>query len=328
MAKRLVFPSGGRVECENFETRHLSTNDVYVRTHYSLISTGTETIVYNRVFDPGTHWDNWIKYPFYPGYSAVGEIAEVGSGVKQFKIGDMVVVRAAHASSLVVTADECTLLPKEIDPKDAVWFALAKIGAMGAKRAEYNLGDSVLIIGAGPIGQMSLRWANAAGAGNIIVIDRVEKRLKMAKLGGGSHTIAKPVSEAIEDIKESNSGELPKIVVDTTGHPDVFASALNATALLGRVVLLGDTGMPAKQHLTPDVITKGLTIVGAHDSLEDENWNSKIIIRTFFDLVKSGRFNIKGLNTHEFEPEDCKSAYDLAANNRDETMGILFNWMK
>lgn len=326
MAERLVFPSGGCVKCECFDTIPASSNEVCVRTDYSLISTGTETIVFNRMFEAGTHWDQWVKYPFYPGYAAAGEITEIGSSVKKFKVGDRVVLRGGHASSHTVHADACYLLPDGIDSKKATWFALAKIAAMGARRAEYRFGDSVLIIGAGPIGQMSVRWACAAGVENIIVIDRVEQRLAMAKLGGAKHSIAKPISEAMDDIKAANNGELPRVVLDTTGHPDVFSFALHAAAQFGRVVLLGDTGRPSQQHLTYEVVIKGLTIVGAHDSHEDENWNAPKINQVFFDLVKSGRFNIDGLNTHTFDPKDCAEAYDLASNKRDETMGIIFDW--
>jgi hypothetical protein len=51
---------------------------ILVRTRKSLISTGTETICLGRKFAPGTHWDNWVKYPFATGYLHAGEVLEVG----------------------------------------------------------------------------------------------------------------------------------------------------------------------------------------------------------------------------------------------------------
>ena len=54
----------------------------------SLISTGTETICFARRFDPGTHWDHWVQYPFRPGYSTVARVEEVGEGVTGLQPGD------------------------------------------------------------------------------------------------------------------------------------------------------------------------------------------------------------------------------------------------
>lgn len=328
MATRIVFPSANQVAYESFETPSLGEGDVLVHTECSLMSTGTENIVYNRWFDPGTHWDNWVKYPFNPGYSAVGHVTAIGSGVTLHKLGDRVVCRGGHASDHVMHETACYPVPCDLDSEEVSWFALAKIGAMGARVAEYRLADSVLIVGAGPIGQVSIRWAFSAGATNIIVVDSVPDRLELAISGGATHTIAKPIAEAIEDIPALNNGQLTRVVVDTTGHAAVFPYALAAAAMRGRVVLLGDTGCPAQQHLSSDMMGKGLTIIGAHDSHEDALWNSTIIIKAFFELARSGRFKLKGLNSHHFAPKDCLDAYTLATTRRGETMGILFDWSK
>jgi len=92
------------------------------------------------------------------------------------------------------------------------------------------------------------------------------------------------------------------------------------------VVILGDTGSPAEQRLTQDVITRGLTIVGAHDMHVDAQWNDATIISYFFDLVAAGRIPLAGLTSHTFTPDRCADAYALANARRGETMGILFDW--
>jgi len=60
-------------------------------------------------------------------------------------------------------------------------------------------------------------------------------------------------------------GRRADVVYDVTGHHAVFATALPLARKFGTVVLLGDAGNPQLQTLTPDVITRGLRIVGAHD---------------------------------------------------------------
>jgi len=118
-------------------------------------------------------------------------------------------------------------------------------------------------------------------------------------------------------------------VVDSTGSAGVFADCPGLAAHGGTVVVLGDTGSPAEQHLTSDVIMRGLSIVGAHDShsMLKPAWDGdRSIHELFFALVTSGRFNLGGLNTHTFEPSACADAYALANERRGDTMGILFEW--
>jgi 2-desacetyl-2-hydroxyethyl bacteriochlorophyllide A dehydrogenase len=321
---RLVFTGQHQVELQDFSLPLLDAGQVLVRIENSLMSIGTENIVFNRLFDPGTHWDNWVKYPFFPGYSAVGTVVE-SRGVT-LKEGDRVAVRCGHQSFAVADETSCGRIPEDVSFDHAHWFALAKIAFHGALAAEFRLGDSVLVIGAGPIGQMSVRWARAAGAAVIVCVDTAVERLAMARSGGASAVVARPVGEAREEILTATGGDRPRVVIDSTGHPGVFASALSLSARLGRVVLLGDTGRPAAQQLTSDVITRGLTIIGAHDGLETPQWHNASITRYFFDLVASGRFFLQGLNTHFFAPSDCVRAYETANRDRSRTMGIVFRW--
>ena len=326
-ASRIVFNGERQVSLEPRPIGSPGPGHVLIRTVHTLISTGTETIVYNRLFDAGTHWANWVKYPFYPGYAAVGTVQAIGDGTQAFKSGDWVVCRGGHSSHHVVPAAQVFPVPSGIAPTEAVWFALAKIAAMGARAAEHRLGERVLIIGAGPIGQMATRWAAASGPRTLTVIDPVAFRLQRALDGGATDVIDKPIEVAREELLCINGGELPHLVIDTTGNAKVFQQALGAARKFGRVLLLGDTGSPESQHLTPDVVTRGVRILGAHDDHEDASWNMAGITDLFFALMKAGRFNMKNLNTHTFRPTQCQEAYEQASNRRAETMGILFDWL-
>jgi 2-desacetyl-2-hydroxyethyl bacteriochlorophyllide A dehydrogenase len=325
-AQRLVFTGKQQVHLETFDPGSPGPGQILIRTHLSLMSTGTENIVFNRLFDPGTHWDNWVKYPFCPGYSSVGTVEEVGDGVTQFRKGSRVAFRIGHRSHAVEKAADCVLIRDEIPFEQAVWFALTKITFHGAKAAQYVLGDSVLVVGAGPIGQMSIRWARAAGCARIIVIDTAESRLPMARAGGATAVIAAPIGEAREAVLAAGGGKLPRVVIDSTGHAAVFATALSLAADFGRVVVLGDTGAPAQQALTSDVITRGLTIVGAHDAHSNAEWGTITIPHLFFDLVATGRYPMENLTTHIFTPENATDAYTTANRDRATTMGLIFDW--
>ncbi len=326
MEKRIVFNGIRDVELAEFDLPKIEPGKIIVRNCMSMISSGTEMIVFNRSFKKDSHWDKWVKYPFYPGYAAVGIVETAGTETALFKPGDRVVHRASHASAMVINERQCFPVPENILNEEAVWFALAKIAAMGAIKTGVGLGDAVAVIGAGPVGQMAIRWMVAAGAEKVIVIDAAGERLEHAGKGGATHLIRKTAEGALDELAGITDGKLADIVIDTTGIAAVFPDTLRCARKYGRVVLLGDSGYPEQQHLTSDVVLKGLTITGAHDPHETPDWNSEKIIRLLFSLVERDRFNLKGLNTHLFKPEECKEAYDILNRERASTLGVLFNW--
>ncbi|HSI08706.1 MAG TPA: zinc-binding alcohol dehydrogenase [Rariglobus sp.] len=325
LGRRVVFPAANQVEIEHFTPPAPAAGEILVETITSLLSTGTETIAFGRKFEASTHWDNWVRYPFYPGYSSVGTVLAVGAEVSQHKIGDRVAYRIGHRSHHVLKAELCYSVPKEIDPQDAVWFALAKIAGHGVRAAGITLGDAVVVIGAGPIGQMALRWSLACGAGKVLCIDLAEERLKMAKSAGAIPILASH-GNVLESVTLALGGNRPPVVIDSTGNAEVIKTAFSLAANKGLVVLLGDTGSPGSQTLTSDVIIRGLRLVGSHDGHNAPEWNNPVSAGHFFTFLRDGRFSVKNLNTHFFKPEACKEAYTLASEDRLRTMGILFDW--
>jgi 2-desacetyl-2-hydroxyethyl bacteriochlorophyllide A dehydrogenase len=327
MATRIVFPAENTVELEEFEVVDLVPGCVRVRSECSLMSTGTEGIALRRLFDDDSHWALFAQYPFYPGYAVVGVVTEVGDRVEGITLGQRVVTRAPHASEHVMSALMCTPVPDEVGSSEAAWFAFAKIALMGAWAADLRIGNTVAIIGAGPIGQMALRWALASGARHAVAADGFASRLKLARQAGATAVVSEPLPASRDAIIELCGGR-PDVVIDSTGNAAVFAEALLLAADGGRVVVLGDTGSPQSQRLTPDVITRNLHVVGAHDtnSMKVPSWDGdRGLHELFFDLVRRGRFDVDNLNTHTFVPADCVAAYDLATQRRGDTMCVLFD---
>jgi 2-desacetyl-2-hydroxyethyl bacteriochlorophyllide A dehydrogenase len=325
--RRIVFPERGRVVVEPFDLPAVGPGQVLVQARYSLVSSGTERIALYARYDAGTHWEGYARYPFYPGYSAVGEIAAVGEGVDDLSVGDIVASRFGHASHHVTDAVACARVPEGIDLQQAAWFALAKIALMGARVAEYGLGTRVLTIGTGPIGQMTVRWVNAAGARHNVVVDPVPARRALAQRGGATGTVADIADR--DAILTAFGGTQPECVIDATGNAAVLAEALPLAAMKGRVVILGNTGSPAEQRITDDVITHALQIVGAHDvlSMLDSPWDGdRSLHDLFFHLVRTGRFDLDGLITDVVQPSDAEAAYRAADERPEETVGIVFDW--
>ncbi len=320
-----MFPAHGKVVVEPFSLPRPKSGEVVVRSLLSLMSTGTENIALNGLYAPGSHWERYVTFPYYPGYATIGVIIDAGDS-SAWHAGDLVAIRRPHASHYVMAPDDYFIaVPQGIDLRHAAWFALAKIAFHGAKAATSSLGSNVMIIGAGPIGQMATRWIVATGAARLTVVDPAADRLELARRGGATHTIAESIDSVLARY-EADEASRPEIVIDTTGNGKVFAAALGIVARFGRVVVLGDTGFTGEQTLTSDVIRRGITIVGAHDIHNNSVWNNKTISKYFFELIQSGRFNLDGLISHEFAAERAPDAYALVNTRRAETMGVLFNW--
>jgi NADPH:quinone reductase-like Zn-dependent oxidoreductase len=161
----VYFPAPNVVELETYDPGSPDEDQVEIRTSCLLISTGTEGIVLRQLFSPDTGWAEFGKLPFRPGYAAIGVVERVGSHVTSLAPGNVVAVRRSHASRHAIPEDACVPLPASLRADDAVWFALASIAFRGAQAARITLGDEALVVGAGPIGQMFLRWPSLRAPG-------------------------------------------------------------------------------------------------------------------------------------------------------------------
>jgi len=150
----VVFTGKNAVEMRREPVGPLRGNDVLVQTHCSLISTGTEGICLERKFAPDTHWDNWVKYPFYPGYSSVGTIVQVGSEVHHLQAGQRVATRAGHRQFAAVPATSVYPVPEALSDEWACWVAFGTIVQHGVRRPKIELGETVVAVGLGMLGQI------------------------------------------------------------------------------------------------------------------------------------------------------------------------------
>lgn len=330
----IVFTGKNALELREEEAARPREEQVLVETSKSLISAGTETICLMRLFEPGTHWAGWVTYPFHPGYSNVGRILEVGSGVEGLKPGDRVASRSSHGQRVVADIEHAVKIPEEVGDEDAAFFALAKITQIGVRAAEHELGDFVAIVGMGLLGQLVAQYANLSGAREIVAVDAVKCRLDMALENGATKTLQAGVDDIRAAISDMTGGRRADVVYDITGNPAALPQCLPLIRKFGKMILLGDTGKPSEQRLTADVVTKGITIRGAHDGnapaevTHHTYWTQANMIGLFFDYLRRGIMDVSGLITHRFSPLEARSVYDMLIERREDAMGTLFDWSK
>lgn len=310
----------------------LPEGELLIEVTRSLISAGTEMTIFNRQFAPGTHWDGWVKYPFYPGYLVAGRIAKVGAGLAGYEVGQRVAARAPHASLVSVPPHSVMRIPEAVSDDAACWMGLAKITQVGVRQARHRLGDNVVIIGLGQLGQLVTQYVRLSGADQIIAIDLSDARLEMAARHGATATLKLSAADAKAEVQRLTDGHGADVVYDITGHPAVLADALGLARREGTVVLLGDCGAPSEQAISGDLITRGLKIVGAHDTLpprtpvEGIRWSAQDMHRLFMTHLQRGQMQVEDLITHRFKPADAAEAYHLLNRDRHSAMGVLFEW--
>jgi len=309
---------------------------VLLRCNKTLISTGTELTCLERNFEEGTNWADWVKYPFAPGYSWAGEVIAVGEGVEGFSPGDRIALRHGHRQHALMDAGSLEAralrIPDGVSDEEAVWFGISKIVQNGIRRAEIELGDSVVIIGLGILGQLAVQYAYLCGARDVIAIDPAEKRTEVASEHGATHALAMPVAEAKGEVYRITGGRGADVVLDVTGVASVFAAALGFCRKFGRFVILGDTGMPSRQHLTGEVMSAGITITAAHDGHPPARgtvhvrWGGAEMNELFFDLLLQKRMKVRDLITHRYPAAEAAAAYEMLRRDRSAALGVLFDF--
>lgn len=332
---QIIFTAPRQVELQEQRVPAVGPRQFRLRTECSLVSTGTETIILSGDFEPDSHWDNWVRFPFSPGYCAVGFVDEVGDEVQTLKVGERVATRSPHAQFAIL--DEHSWVdplpvPDEVSSDEAVWFGMATIAQNGVRRAEHELGDNVVIIGAGLLGQLVTQYLRVFGAREIIVVDTSSARLELSKNHGASHVLQMGAGDAHDAIWDLTRGRGADVVYDVTGHPAVFAPALGLARGFGKLLLLGDAARPGDQRLTPDVMTRGVQILAAHDThaLSQPNphffWTNRNMGELFFHFLQTRQMSVAPMITHRYTPDEAPRAYDQLLRDRSSALGVLFDW--
>lgn len=294
--RRVVWPSSGRALLERFELPAAGRGEVTVEILASAISPGTERAQYLRL--PNAR----PAFPHYPGYSAAGRVVERGRGAS-FAVGELVAVpRAAHASLVTVRASEVYAVPEGVTAGQAALTYLAIIAAYGVERCNVEPDALVCVIGAGPIGRLAQRIAEARGA-RTVVVTRAD-RARAHELGAAA-------------------------VIDAAAQNDTLELAASAAAEGARIVLLGSPRGPQQLPLTA-LGDRRLTLVGAHISrlagerAETGRDDFRRFADEFLAGVRDGRIDVADLIGEAVDPREPELAYRRLA---DRTLRAAhFDW--
>jgi threonine dehydrogenase-like Zn-dependent dehydrogenase len=326
------FPGPRQVELLEREAPKPGQLEVRCRALASLVSTGTESFCLQGTFDPGTFWEEWVQYPFSPGYSMTSVVVDVGPGVVGIDVGDRVATSTPHHSAFVVPAAECVLVPDSVTNEQACWASLACTTQLGVRRAEMKLGESAAVVGLGMLGQLVVQYLRLSGARHIIAIDPGGSRASLARRGGATEVITADVSSAMDRVREVTGGAMVDVAFDITGHPNVLAPTTRLVHQLGRVVLVGDTPTPSLQHLGPRIVADSVSVLGVHASAAPavaslrDPWTLPAMTSLFFEWVASGRMDVDSLVSHRYSPGHVAEVYESLREDRSQFLGVILDW--
>jgi 2-desacetyl-2-hydroxyethyl bacteriochlorophyllide A dehydrogenase len=328
----IVFPQARSVALEEADVREPGTGEVRCRSLASLVSTGTESFCLAGTFDPDTFWEEWVQYPFAPGYSMTSRVVDVGPGVEGIRVGERVATSTPHSSAFVVPAGDCIRVPDGVSDEQACWASLACTTQLGVRRAEIQLGESAAVVGLGVLGQLVVQYLRLSGARRIIAIDTIPSRLAAAAAGGATHTMAAVVGAARQVVHELTGGAMVDVAFDITGHPAVLAPTTRLVRQLGRVVLLGDTPTPSRQQLGQRIVADSVAVLGVHASAAPEvatlrdPWTLAAMADLFFDYVAARRMDVDALASHRFTPDQAVEVYEALRLDRSAYLGVFLDW--
>lgn len=328
----VVFPEKEKVEVREEPITPPESGEILCAAEKSLVSIGTESSCLRGVFEPGTNWADWVKYPFRPGYSMAARVVAVGKGVTDLKEGDRIATWVEHQQFFKIQPHQAHHVPEGLSAEESTWAILACTTQLGVRRAALQLGETAGVIGLGILGQLVTQYLAVAGARRIIAIDPVQLRLDLARAHGATHTLALDVTGARPEIEKITAGRMLDVVFDITGHPAVLAPAIQLLRRLGRVVLLGDTPTPSQQHLGPGVVSNSIAILGIHGTMspvyasEFNPWTAQEMAILFFDYLLQNRMRVSDLVTHRYSPLDAPQVYADIQRDPSGMLGVIFDW--
>jgi alcohol dehydrogenase len=287
------------------------------------------------------------------GHEAVGTVVETGAAVSSLKQGDRVLVpaitscgrcgpckegMAAHCEAVGgigwifghlidgVQAEFARVpfaetsvhaVPEGVSDQQVLFLAdiLPTGYEIGVQNGRVKPGDTIAVVGAGPVGLAAMMTGQIAGAGRIIAVDLSDSRLKHAREFGATHTVVSG-DDAEQQILDITGGAGVDVAIEAVGVPATFDLCTRIVRAGGTVANIGVHGAPTTLHLE-ELWIKNITIT---TGLVSGN-----TVPTLLALARDGRIEAEKLGTHHFKLDRIMDAYDVfaAADEHDALKVVI-----
>ena len=318
------------IRLEEVETPRIRSDQVLVRVR--AVGICGSDVHYYKTGRAGTYV---VKEPLILGHECSGEIAEIGNDVEGFKPGDRVViepgfpcrrcfycktgrynlcedirfygtppVNGAFCEYVAADADFVYKMPENLTFEEGSMIEPLSVGIHATRRGHVTAEDTVAILGAGPVGLLTLQAVRARGATNIYVTDIRDYLLEYARRLGATETINAQREDPVRRIMELTDGRGADVVIEAAGSIETGRQTFEIVRKGGRIVIIGVFPKTEFAVRMTDFVDKELTVYGV--------FRYANTYPTALNLVSAGKIQLKPLITHVFTLDEIQKAIEVA----------------
>ena len=285
-----------------------------------------------------------LNAPSPLGYSCAGEVLAVGGLASGIRPGDRVACGGAdyanHAEFIAVPRNLVARIPDGVTNEEAAFTTIGAIALQGVRLAEPRLGETILVVGLGLLGQIATQLLLANGC-NVIATDLDARLVERADdIGAQGIPPGASVEQHCEQVTHGNGVDSVIVCAGSTSNA-IIEMCGTVVRRKGRVVVIGAVPMNIPRE---DFFKKEVSVViscsygpGRYDPAYEEQGNDYPFeyvrfteqrnMEAFLDLVAKKRIDVAGLITHRFSIDLAANAYGLIEGKKKEPyLGIVLNY--
>lgn len=290
-------------------------------------------------YETGAIGDYVVEAPFVLGHEPGGVVVEVGSNVKNLKIGDKVALEPGKTCGhcdfcktgeynlcpdviffatppvdgvfqeyVAHQADLCFKLPDNMSTLEGALIEPLAVGFHAAMQGGAQAGQIAVVMGAGCIGLVTMMALKAMGVSKVYVVDIMQKRLDKALELGADGVINGAEVDAVERVLELTNGRGCDLAIETAGTEITTRQLIHMAKKGSNVVLVGYTKSGEMTLPMSLVLDKELTFKTV--------FRYRHIYPMAIEAVASGKIDLKGIVTDEFCLDDIQKAMDYSVHNK------------
>jgi 2-desacetyl-2-hydroxyethyl bacteriochlorophyllide A dehydrogenase len=319
----------------------LGPAEVRVETLFSGISAGTELTEY-RGSNPFLHrrWEperrlfvdheSTRAYPLAArGYEEVGRVVDVGTDVRGVEPGALVWGAWGHRSSAIVPGERAgsRLLPEGMPPLGGIFGRIGAIALNAVLDADIHVGEIVAVFGQGVPGLLATQLA-ALNGGTVVAVERIPRRLELARSLGAAHAVDLTRERPAEAIKELTDGLGADVTIEISGSYEALHEAIRATAFNSRVVAAGffqggGSALRLGEEFHHNRVELVCSQISGVSPRLDHRWDATRLERTVMQLAADGRIDVQALVSHVLPAERAPEAFRLLDEHPDEAVQVV-----
>ena len=285
-------------------------NEVKTQTIYSGITNGTE---HNELIR-GNYASADERLPSSMGYQIVGRVVEAGPDATELRVGDVLYMSVPHEEFAVKPEDSLLIkLPSDVDPQHAALFGMASVAMHTCRNADLRVGERVLVVGLGSIGQLASQIANVMGA-RVTACDVEPRRLELGRDIGA----AEEVFDSSGDGWARHVGDgTYDAVIDFAGIPGMEDQLITAVRKRGRV-------LPIAGRFN---VSYSFNLGQGHEvTIKQNSHFNRDDLANLCRLVQRGMVRIGPLIRDVVSVNEAARIYDTLRDRPSELLGTVFVW--